>query len=573
MPFKLNDELDKLVDTLARQANMERWCHRLLSALHHTLDLTYLTLLVEQEGQTRVLASWMGNEEFKYYLHPLSLSNYNGVPPEHLLEVKQLRQAISTVAQKPFKAIWNDKPTEWRRVLFPIIMHEKPVAYLYAETQYPERLDENLQAFERVLLLIASDISVHMLREEALTHNISRRSVEAELEVRNYSLREYLSLLKQLHEVTLSLAESCDLDSLYRTAIELGRKKLGIDRLAVFLTDIQNSTMQGTYGTDPEGNLVSRYSFVSDIPDHPLVHEALSRKDVVVVKENAPLYFGTQQVGTGWNAMISMWNGDDCIGWVAADNLISQRSLTEHQKEIMKLFGAALGQQIVIKRSHEALTRLNAELEQRVQLRTQELQQTNRALEEANRRLEAWSMQDGLTGVANRRFFDLTLKRYWQVASRKQLPLSIIILDVDHFKAFNDTYGHQRGDVCLKQVAVTLEKLAHHHEKAIFSRYGGEEFVCLLPNMTAEAVRVLADQMLNAVLQLSIPHSGTREGTISISLGLYSRIPSEEIQEEVLLAGADQGLYLAKQHGRNQYFQWDDTMKAEKAYQGVHIAG
>ncbi|QUJ69234.1 diguanylate cyclase (plasmid) [Photobacterium sp. GJ3] len=572
MPFKLNDELDKLVDTLARQANMERWCHRLLSELHHTLDLSYLTLLVEQEGQTRVLASWMGNEEFKYYLHPLSLTNYNGVPPEHLEEVRQTRRAVTRTAHKPFKAIWNEQSLQWQRILFPIIMHDKAVAYLYAETLSLERLTQNLAAFERVLLLIASDISVHMLREEALTHNISRRSVEAELEVRNYSLREYLSLLKQLHEVTLALAESVDLDNLYRTAITLGRKKLGIDRLAVFLTDMQQYTMQGTYGTDPDGEIVSRYSFSSDIPDHPLVHEALSRKDVVVVKENAPLYFGTQQVGTGWNAMISMWNGDECIGWVAADNLISQRSLTEHQKEIMKLFGAALGQQIVIKRSHEALTRLNAELEQRVQQRMQELQQTNKALEEANRRLEAWSMQDGLTGVANRRFFDLTLKRYWQVAARKQLPLSIIILDVDHFKAFNDTYGHQRGDVCLKQVAVTLENLAEKHEKAIFSRYGGEEFVCLLPNMSAEALSGLAGEMLAAISQLGIPHTGTREGIITISLGLYTRTPVEDAQEEVLLAGADQGLYLAKQRGRNQYFQWDDAIAVEKEYQGAHIS-
>ncbi|MDO6583406.1 diguanylate cyclase [Photobacterium sp. 2_MG-2023] len=562
MPFKLNDELDKLVDTLARQANMERWCHRLLSTLHHMLDLTYLTLLVEHEGQSKVLASWMGNEEFKYYLHPLPLSNYNGVPADLLLESKQSRKAVSAQSATPFKAIWTEQTGDWRRVIFPIIMHEKVVAYLYAETPIPERLDDNLKAFERVLLLIASDISVHMLREEALTHNISRRSVEAELEVRNYSLREYLSLLKQLHEVTLALAESNDLDCLYRTAIELGRQKLGIDRLAIFLTDMQHYTMQGTYGTDPQGNVVSRRTFVNDIPDHPLVHEALSRKDVVVVKENAPLYYGTQQVGTGWNAMISMWNSDNCIGWIAADNLISQRSLTDHQKEIMKLFGAALGQQIVIKQSHEALTKLNAELEQRVHLRTQELQQTNKALEDANRRLEAWSMQDGLTGVANRRFFDLTLKRYWQVAKRKQLPLSIIILDVDHFKSFNDTYGHQRGDVCLKQVAVTLDNIVNRYEKAVFSRYGGEEFVCLVPEMDAETLRLLAEEMLDAVNQLKIPHSGTRQGVISISMGLYSRMPTENIQEEVLLAGADQGLYLAKQGGRNQYFQWDENQYA-----------
>lgn len=118
MPFKLNDELDKLVDTLARQANMERWCHRLLSTLHHMLDLTYLTLLVEHEGQSKVLASWMGNEEFKYYLHPLPLSNYNGVPADLLLESKQSRKAVSAQSATPFKAIWTEQTGDWRRVIF-----------------------------------------------------------------------------------------------------------------------------------------------------------------------------------------------------------------------------------------------------------------------------------------------------------------------------------------------------------------------------------------------------------------------------------------------------------------------
>ncbi|PSW21919.1 sensor domain-containing diguanylate cyclase [Photobacterium sanctipauli] len=546
--------LEQLVAELTNQANMERWCHCLLSTLQKELKLDYITFMVEHKDETSVLASWV-NTDFKFYFNSLRFDDYNGVPYETLAQVKQSGQTVCTFTDKPYKAIWHEASCAWCQLLLPIKMNNRQVGYLYIETQRPECIDDKLGNVEQVLDKIASDLSVRVLQQEVLDQHLTRRSVEAELEVRNHSINAYLSLLQRLHDVTLQLSKAESLEELYKNAVALGRQYLEIDRMAVFLTDFAKNEMTGTYGTDPDGNLVSRRSFSSSIPDHPLVNEALSRKDHVVVKENAPLYYGTNQVGTGWNAMIAMWNGDNCIGWVAADNLINQRTLTEHQREILKLFGAALGQQIVIKRNHEELSQLNAQLEARVSERTQELLASNQALAKANQQLERWSMQDGLTGIANRRFFDLTLKRYWNKAIKKQVPLSVIMVDVDYFKSFNDQYGHMAGDTCLRKIAATLEKVAKRHKSMLVSRFGGEEFACLIPKSDSEVIKTIAGEMLEAVFDLSIRHIGSKKGRVTISLGCHSLQPNSQSKEKMLIDSADKALYQAKMRGRNQMFQ------------------
>lgn len=560
--MSVKDAFTELVDLLARQANMERWCYCLLSTLQQELKLSYITLLAEQNHEARVLSSWVG-DDFKYFSTPLTLEDYNGVPAGLFHQARSSGQYVRAFVDKPYKAFWNEDASSWCQLLLPVKMHGTNVGYIYAETKEPASLEMNFEHVESLLLLLASDLSARMLRREVIDHHLTRRSVEAELEVRNHSINEYLSLLRNLHEVTLNLSKASDLDQLYKNAVYMGRTYLGIDRMAIFLTDFTKNEMRGTYGTDPQGNLVPRAHFKSPIPDHPLVHEALSRKDHVVVKENAPLYYGTSQVGTGWNAMIAMWSGNNCIGWLAADNLINQRMLTEHQKEILKLFGAALGQQIVIRRNHDQLSMLNADLEERVHLRTQELQATNHALEEANQRLELLSMQDGLTGIANRRFFDQTIERYWTKAQKKQVPLSLIMIDVDHFKAYNDTFGHLEGDNCLKKITATLEKVTKPYKKAIFTRYGGEEFACLLPQADASTVAIIAEQMLSAVSQMAIDHSACEFGKVTISLGSQTITPSAGETPEVLIQGADRALYTAKAKGRNQYFQRITKMTSE----------
>jgi diguanylate cyclase (GGDEF)-like protein len=173
-------------------------------------------------------------------------------------------------------------------------------------------------------------------------------------------------------------------------------------------------------------------------------------------------------------------------------------------------------------------------------------------LEELNQMLQRLSSLDGLTGVANRRHFDLVLKQEWRRAIRDATPLSLILIDVDFFKAYNDTYGHQMGDECLKRVADSLKGVLKRPTDLI-ARYGGEEFVVLLPKTGIEGTSALAEEMRTAVEALRIAHARSQvTDRVTISLGVATIVPNRDSSSTELITEADRALYGAKQEGRNR---------------------
>ena len=185
------------------------------------------------------------------------------------------------------------------------------------------------------------------------------------------------------------------------------------------------------------------------------------------------------------------------------------------------------------------------ELEEMVASRTQELTA-------ANVRLEQLSHQDSLTGIPNRRSFQRRFDTEWQRALRHQMPLSIGMLDVDYFKAYNDHYGHPAGDHCLEQIAAVLEASLGRSGDLV-ARYGGEEFVVLLPGLPAEGLGPIGEKLRSSVSALGLPHAqGGPEGIVTVSLGLATAVPQEGSTPKELLAVADALLYQAKSEGRNR---------------------
>ncbi|WP_313083458.1 diguanylate cyclase [Pulveribacter sp.] len=166
--------------------------------------------------------------------------------------------------------------------------------------------------------------------------------------------------------------------------------------------------------------------------------------------------------------------------------------------------------------------------------------------------LHKLAYMDSLTGVANRRHFDQTLQAEWRRCRRSRQPLALIMVDIDHFKQFNDLYGHQAGDACLRAVAGALRAaLARSHDLA--ARYGGEEFVCLLPECDLAGARAKAQALCEAVQALGITHGGSSvAGVVTVSAGVASEVPGEDGTPEALLARADAHLYRAKAAGRNR---------------------
>ncbi|MGO9957097.1 MAG: diguanylate cyclase [Solirubrobacteraceae bacterium] len=186
--------------------------------------------------------------------------------------------------------------------------------------------------------------------------------------------------------------------------------------------------------------------------------------------------------------------------------------------------------------------------------RTRELEvlveERTRALEEANRKLEALSNTDALTGIANRRNFDRVLAQEWNRGQRAGTPLALVMLDVDNFKHFNDQYGHLAGDDCLLALARVLVQ-AGRRAGDLVARYGGEEFVVLVPGTSGLDALATARYIQNEVWALALPHPDTAPGIVTVSLGVASVVPSTQHTPDHLVRQADSALYCAKQLGRN----------------------
>ncbi len=170
-----------------------------------------------------------------------------------------------------------------------------------------------------------------------------------------------------------------------------------------------------------------------------------------------------------------------------------------------------------------------------------------------NRRLSSLSMTDGLTQIANRRYFSEFYSSEWRRACREKGSVGLIMMDIDCFKAFNDHYGHLKGDECLALVAQQLKSVVQRPRDFV-ARYGGEEFVVLLPSIEAEGVSVVAKRLKQALAQLNIPHEYSVAGkSVSLSMGLAWCRPEADFRPEQLIAAADEALYSAKDAGRDGY--------------------
>lgn len=243
----------------------------------------------------------------------------------------------------------------------------------------------------------------------------------------------------------------------------------------------------------------------------------------IITKPIDQILYITQEIGNGnFDAKLEI-NSDDEFGTLGK----SINEMTEKLKSAILL--------------KESLSELNSKLTR-----------ADKTLKIKNRRLFDQAMHDGLTEIHNRRSFDKKLKEEWKRLNRAQKPLSLIIFDVDFYKNYNDTYGHQEGDKCLKLIT---KKAADQINRPtdFLARYGGDEFVILLPNTPKEGAILVAEKVRIAIMDLQIEHKNPPNcKQITISSGLTTLIPKKSIYMSQLIKKADKALYLAKTEGRNR---------------------
>lgn len=181
-----------------------------------------------------------------------------------------------------------------------------------------------------------------------------------------------------------------------------------------------------------------------------------------------------------------------------------------------------------------------------------ERKKTEEKLLALQKELEALSFKDGLTNIANRRRFDVSLELEWESARSNRQPLSILLFDIDFFKQYNDLYGHLRGDKCLIDIAQTLG-LALDSPRDLVARFGGEEFVVLLPEADAAVARKVAERCQRLIRKQEIPHAQSpHDQRVTVSIGVGTVIPGDTLKPAQFIDAVDQQLYAAKKSGRNR---------------------
>jgi diguanylate cyclase (GGDEF)-like protein/PAS domain S-box-containing protein len=226
------------------------------------------------------------------------------------------------------------------------------------------------------------------------------------------------------------------------------------------------------------------------------------------------------------------------------------------------------------------LTDYNESLEREVHDRTIELEleiqerkraeetarRAEAALRAANHKLELLVTLDGLTQVANRRRFDSFLNQTWRMTMREGQKMSVVMCDVDYFKRFNDTYGHQAGDVCLQKIAQAIKSTANRAGDLV-ARYGGEEFALVLGNTDENGAKRLCEKLQRAIEALKIPHSGSETNPyVTLSIGICTMIPNLRVLPESLITCADKALYEAKHQGRDRIVHSVDLLYMEECH-------
>ncbi|HZP65178.1 MAG TPA: diguanylate cyclase [Rudaea sp.] len=226
----------------------------------------------------------------------------------------------------------------------------------------------------------------------------------------------------------------------------------------------------------------------------------------------------------------------------------SYESFTDENRAMLDALAAQVAGAIHLASTNQRLTDMVREVADK----SAALEDANAKLRAANRELHRLSHSDGLTGIGNRRRFDEGLRSEWRRARRQGRPLSLLLLDIDDFKAYNDGYGHLAGDDCLKRIAAALRTAAERHN-GLLARYGGEEFAVLLPDTEAGRALRCGEEMQQALATLALPHRFSRASAhVTASFGVMTLRPRVVMKPSEFIRCADHALYTAKAEGRNQ---------------------
>lgn len=369
----------------------------------------------------------------------------------------------------------------------------------------------------------------------------------AEVEQKAKYLRAASQQQMILFNLISEIRESLDLDTLFKTTAKEVRKALESDRVGIFRFDPESNYCYGEFVSE---SVLPVYDSALSIKvndycfgEQYAIHYQQGRMQVLTDIYNAGLKDCHIQVLEQFQIkaqiIMPLIMGSKLWGLLCIHQCENSREWTPTEIRFVKQLAAQFS--VALEHSH---------LLAQTRSQTHELGQTLDALQEANLKLERLARLDGLTQIPNRRYFDEFLDQEWRRMAREKQFLSLIMLDVDYFKLYNDFYGHQARDKCLIQIAHAAQQILKRPAD-LLARYGGEEFAVILSNTDKSGACEVAAQIQSAIKALGIPHPSGKEEIVTISLGVATQIPSFDQTLHTFIDRADRALYQAKQKGRD----------------------
>jgi diguanylate cyclase (GGDEF)-like protein len=347
-----------------------------------------------------------------------------------------------------------------------------------------------------------------------------------------------------------------------------------IDRVLARSLQRSNAT---AFIVDGAGTVIARHPDAENLvtrnfSDHPLIREVLSRTSGTLGAAGLDgarrIYGFTSLEGTNARLVVG-FNESEILGNINKQVAIALTVLATMTMAVLLAFWFG-GEWMIVRpirvladkavrfgrgefAADPTLVRPPAEfvpLDRALDNMAKQLAMWEQELKKANQRLDRLAMIDELTKLGNRRWFDVKLHDEWHACAARRAPVALLLIDVDHFKRFNDRYGHLEGDACLQAIAHTIASVASRPIDAA-ARYGGEEFTVLLPGSDVEAAFTMAESMRTAVEKLAIDHADSLRQCVTISIGVASMPADDRVEPQQLVEAADAALYRAKRRGRN----------------------
>lgn len=534
-------------------STLDKWCEDIFRRLGSQNGICNIALFVWVEDELRLVAS-QTQDVYSFYPSFKPTEEYSGYYIDWATLARQRRQHFSFISDLPFNADWQQNEHQWEHAVIPLYKGEEMLGYLLVESETTSSQRRfKPEQFQWLLKNVDADMKCKVLAHRLNQQNADSRQSELDLALNNHTLASQLAYLKNLHEISLRFTKATTIHSLCRIAVELGRDRLQVDRMGIFLCDLEAQKMWGTWGTDPNGNVVDRSAFCQEMPNTLFMEEAFTKKNELIVKENVPLYYGTEQVGIGWNVMMAMWNGDECIGWIAGDNLLYKTPLDDPKKEAIKLLAASVCQKIVKLRQIEAA---NARFEELLNVNNRHVSEL-KALKQklfAKKQIERWmNTNEKETGLPNQHALMIAIPGLIKQARKTKQKVAAVSVEIDAFRGYRKLHGNMASINLAKKVADVLERQNTPYLSGMVGYAGTGRFSMLLLHDDDLMIREISESMVRAVYLLNIPNtSSVNYQRVTISVGVTLDSVSLFSKKHRVLKGAEQLRATAVKLGQNR---------------------